>query len=483
MTDIKIEQIDNVWARVVCEDSTAQELSEFFTFAVPGAHFSPQYKNKYWDGKIRLFSTKTKRIYAGLIEYVKEFAKINDYTYSWTILKGDVCLLPKQEHIQEYNLPLKPHDYQYVGFLHALNNKRSVIVSPTASGKSLIIYMISRWLIDNGKKRGLLIVPTTSLVEQMYGDFKSYGWNVEENCNRVYYGKDKFKDVHLTISTWQSIYDMPKPYFKAFDFVIGDEAHQFKAESLKKIMTGLVNCDYRIGTTGTLDGSKVNRLVLEGLFGPVKQISSTKNLMGKQLAILSIECVVLKYPEEVCKSVKGFDYVSEMDFLISNPLRNNFIVNLAGVRKGNTLVLYTYVDKHGKVLYDLIKTKFPNRKVFFVCGDTEALDREKVRHITECQTDAIIVASYGTFSTGTNIRNLHTAILASPSKSKIRVLQSLGRILRLGDNKTSATLFDIADDLRYKSYINFTLKHYEERIKIYNEEKFNFKTHNIGLGK
>jgi len=481
MIDVHVEQIDNVWARVVCEDSIAQELSDFFTFAVPNAHFSPQYKSKYWDGKIRLFSTKTHKIYVGLIPYVGLFCKENDYTFSHMVFKG-IPLIAKTEHIQEYGIPLKPFEYQYAGFLHALNNKRSVIVSPTASGKSLMIYMIVRWLLSNGRKRGLLIVPTTSLVEQMNSDFASYGWNVAENCNMVYYGKDKFKDAKLTISTWQSIYDMPKPFFKAFDFVIGDEAHQFKADSLKKIMTGLVNCDYRIGTTGTLDDSKVHKLVLEGLFGPVKKVANSKDLMGKQLATLSIECVVLKYPEEVCKSVKGFDYVSEMDFLIGNPRRNNFIANLAGVRKGNTLVLYTYVDKHGKVLYDLIKTKFPNRKVFFVCGDTEALEREEVRRITEQEKDAIIVASYGTFSTGTNIRNLHNAILASPSKSKIRVLQSLGRILRLGDNKTSATLFDIADDLRYKSYTNFTLKHYEERIKIYNGEKFNFKTHNIGIG-
>jgi superfamily II DNA or RNA helicase len=174
-------------------------------------------------------------------------------------------------------------------------------------------------------------------------------------------------------------------------------------------------------------------------------------------------------------------YKDEIDFLIANSKRNRFICNLAGTRKGNTLVLYTYVEKHGKILYDLIRDKYPGRKVFFVHGKVEAEEREEVRHITENETDAIIVASYGTFSTGINIRNLHNAIFASPSKSVIRVLQSLGRLLRLGENKTEATLYDISDDLRYKSYTNFTLKHYEERIKIYNNEKFTFKTHNIGL--
>lgn len=302
-SDVFVEQIDNSWAKVKCEPSIAQELSDFFTFAVPGAHFSPQYKSKYWDGKIRLFSTKTHKIYAGLIEYVKEFCKLNGYTCTYSYLKGTIPLIPKREHIEKYKIPLTPHDYQYLGYLHALYNHRAVIVSPTASGKSLIIYMIVRWLLDNGKKRGLLIVPTTSLVEQMYVDFKNYGWDVENHCNRVYYGLDKFKDAHLTISTWQSIYDMPKPYFKAFDFVIGDEAHLFKADSLKKIMTGLVNCDYRIGTTGTLDDSKVHKLVLEGLFGPVKSVAKSKDLMGKQLADLRL---IVSFSNIQKKSVKVY---------------------------------------------------------------------------------------------------------------------------------------------------------------------------------
>ena len=480
--DIQINQIDNVFAKVTSEPAVAQELSDFFTFSVPGANFSEAYKSHYWDGKIRLFSLKTNKIYAGLIEYVKEFAKMGAYSYSYTMLKNSISELAKSEHIDDYKIPLKIRDYQYLGFIHAINNKRSMIISPTASGKSVIIYMISRWLLEHGKKRGLLIVPTTNLVEQMYTDFSSYGWDVEKHCQRIYYGFDKEPNAALIISTWQSIYDMPKQYFSTFDFVIGDEAHQFKAKSLISIMTSLINCEYRVGTTGTLDDIKVHKLVLEGLFGPIKRVASTKQLIErKQLAEFNIKCLVLKYPEEQSKLLKGIKYKDELEFLIAHSKRNHFIRNLAESLTGNTLILYTYVAKHGKVLHALFKEKIKNRKIFFVCGETETLDRELIRSIIEKETNAIIIASYGTFSTGINIVNLNNVIFASPTKSKIRTLQAIGRGLRIDDNKRKTVLYDIADDLRYKTYVNFTLKHYEERIKIYNAERFPFKTYNIGI--
>lgn len=484
MSDIHFEQISNVWAKVRCEDSTAQELSEFFTFVVPTAKFRKKEAKKYWDGKIRLFSFKTHKIYAGLEGYVRKFAKDFNYTYSVTLLKGNITEYPKKEHVANWHPTHTPRTYQWVAYLYALWVKRGIIISPTASGKSLIIYMIARWLLERGKKRGLLIVPTTSLVEQMYGDFREYGWDVEKNCQRIYEGFTTDAYAPLCISTWQSIYDLPKKYFAQFDFVIGDEAHQFKADSLKHIMDQLVNCDYRIGTTGTLDGSKVHKLVLEGLFGPVQRVASTKGLMEQgHLAKLDIKCLILKYPEEVAKTVKGQSYPDEISFLCENEARNKFIVNLAESLDGNTLILYNYVDKHGKILYKQICEKLVDspRKVHLIHGEVETEQREYVRKLTETQSDSIIVASYGTFSTGINIKHLHNVIFASPTKSQIRTLQSIGRGLRLGEFKDTCTLYDIVDDIRYGNYVNFALKHYEERVKIYNAEKFSIKSINIGL--
>lgn len=478
---VKIEQLNNSYLRVNCEPAIAQELSDFFTFEVEGAQFSPQFRKRHWDGRIRLFNLRTNQIYAGLYRHIEEFCKINDYEFETSLLDTGIGN-PTLEFIDKLKLPVTPRDYQLYAYMHAMKNKRTVVISPTASGKSLMIYMMMTWLLSQGKKQGLLIVPTISLVEQMYSDFKSYGLDVEKYCQKIYGGESKAPTAPIVISTWQSIYEMPKKYFSQFDFVVGDEAHTFKAKSLTDIMTKLINCDYRIGTTGTLDGSKVNKLVLEGLFGATKKIVTTKELMDqKHLAEFEIECLVLKYPEAVCKAVKGFSYQDEIAFLVANEERNNFIRNLALNLKGNSLILYTYVEKHGKILFDLINEKAYNRKVFFVHGGTDVDDREAVRHITEKENDAIIVASYGTFSTGINIRNLHNIIFASPTKSRIRTLQSIGRGLRLGDNKEKAVLYDIADDLRYKTYTNFTVKHYEERIKMYSEEKFKFKIHNVSF--
>ena len=484
---VVVEQIDNVYVQVHAEDSILQEMSDFFTFSSPGYQFSPAFKSRHWDGKIRLLNLRTRQIYVGLIAYIKAFCKQRNYTIEVLDDDKEVFPIDTKNLATALSLPMEPRDYQLLASSVGLTKKRTVLVSPTASGKSLIIYMMIRHLLNSGKKRGLLVVPTINLVTQMFSDFENYsklnGWNVEKHCQKIYGGESKIPDSELVISTWQSIYDMPKKYFSQFDFIIGDEAHTFKAKSLTSIMTKLISCDVRIGTTGTLDDSKVNKLVLEGLFGPVFKVISTKELIErKQLANFNIKCLVLKYPDLVCKAVKGFTYQDEMNFLTQHEGRNNFIRDLAINLKGNTLILFTYVDKHGRILFDLIKEKIDNnRKIFFVYGGTEAEDREAIRHITEQESNAIIVASYGTFSTGVNIRNLHNIIFSSPTKSKIRSLQSIGRVLRLGENKDAATLYDIADDLRYGPYTNFTLKHYEERIKIYSEEKFTFTTSNIRI--
>ena len=187
----------------------------------------------------------------------------------------------------------------------------------------------------------------------------------------------------------------------------------------------------------------------------------------KTLAKLKIKCIVLQYPDVDCKFMKDQNYQDEVDLIVRDERRNKFILNLTTHLKGNTLVLFQFVEKHGAVLYDMMKDL--NRKVFYVHGGTDTQTREEIREITENEKNAIIVASYGTFSTGINIRNLHNVVFSSPSKSRIRVLQSIGRGLRTTNDKTGATLIDIADDFTWKSKQNFTLRHFMERINIYNE--------------
>jgi len=314
----------------------------------------------------------------------------------------------------------------------------------------------------------------------MYKDFADYGWDVGSFCHKIYAGKERETDSQVIITTWQSIYKLPRKYFERFSVVIGDEAHQFKSKSLISIMTKLADAKYRYGFTGTLDGTQTHKWVLEGLFGPSYKIIKTDELMKKgHVATLDINVLLLKHPP-----TKFETFEDEIQYIINHERRNKFIRNLALDIKGNTLILFARVEGHGQPLFDLINSNaLEQRHVFFVHGGVDTEDREKVRSITETQNNAIIIASYGTFSTGINIKNLHNVIFASPSKSRIRNLQSIGRILRKGNNKTKATLYDIADDISFKSRKNYTLNHLIERIKIYNEEKFNYDIVNIPLKK
>ena len=353
---------------------------------------------------------------------------------------------------------------------HAITNEKCILLSPTASGKSLIIYYLIRYYKD---LKSLIVVPTTSLVEQLFKDFQDYGFDSETHCHRIYSGKDKVTDKRIVITTWQSIYKMPKKFYEDYRVVIGDEAHGFKAKSLTDIMTNLTNCPIRIGTTGTLDGTKTHKYVLEGLFGPAYEVITTKKLMDDEhLAQLKIHCIVLNYPESVCKEMKSATYQQEIDYLVSNQKRNSFITTMVSRLKGNTLILYQLVEKHGELLYQQLQEL--DKKVYFIHGGIKTDVREAIRSSVEKDENSIIVASFGTYSTGINIRNLHNVVFASPSKSRIRNLQSIGRGLRISDTKQKANLFDISDDLSYKSRNNYTLNHMLERLKIYNEQKFDY---------
>ena len=487
---MRISKKNEVYIKIIdIEPSLAAEVNDFFTFEVPGFKYMPAYRNKTWDGKIRLYNIVTGEIYRGLLPYIEEYLQNNGEDYELedglrsersvarSVVQGFVRGIRPTLNKRR----LKIRDYQIDAITHAIATDRSLLISPTASGKSLIIYCLVRYYHMMGLKT-LILVPTTSLVEQMYKDFEDYGWSSGTYCQKIYQGHDKKVEKDVVISTWQSIHRMPRPYFRQFGAVFGDEAHLFKAKSLTGVMTKLDTCKYRFGLTGTLDGTQTNRLVLEGLFGKAKYVVTTKELIdNKTLSNLKINCIVLKYPDEDRQIVKEFDYGSELEYIVTKVERNIFLSNLVGHCTGNTLCLFQFVEKHGKPLYSIIEEKYKDRKVFFVYGGVNTDTREQIREIVENETNSIIVASYGTFSTGINIRNISNIVFASPSKSKIRVLQSLGRGLRLGDKSQSLKVFDISDDLSIDSKLNFTLRHFKERINIYSEQKFDYKIDRIKL--
>lgn len=508
--DLVINEHNATHVRIQCSADLAQELADHFSFEVPGAKFSPLYRSGVWDGKTKLFSVFTKEIYVGLVPYVKKYAIDCGYTFQDNaspksndqITFEVIEKFAKSLKLESRGKPIDIRPYQIEAVVTALRDNRRLLLSPTSSGKSLIIYIILRWYALQ-KKKQLILVPNKSLVAQLFKDFEDYssanGWSTEDNVHQVYGGQAKDSNLPVILSTWQSLYKIGKgtpkagkledgvrkDYFSQFDVVIGDEAHLYKAASIVGIMTRCINATKRIATTGTLDGSETNKLVLEGLFGAVFKVTTTKELMkAGEVTELAIKCIQLQYSDTIRKHAKALKYDEEMDFLTTMPSRNKFIANLALSQKNNTLILFQFVEKHGKVLYEMIKNLAEDgRKVFFVSGDTDLADRELVRSLTEGNEGVIIIASYGTFSTGVNIRNIHSVIFASPTKSRVRVLQSLGRGLRLAEGKLLITLYDIGDDLKWKTHTNHTLLHMIERIRIYAEEKLSYKIVSIPIGK
>jgi len=498
---IKVRKKNHAYLYVEASPSVMNELTDFFTFYVPGYKFMPSYKNKMWDGKIRLYDSRTRELYSGLFKYLQEFANAEGREYSIEVehdsyygYPGSIDGTVDMSFIDKIPLAsngkvIKARDYQIRAVQEGLQNKQSMLISPTGSGKSLIIYLLIRYYLENNDKKILVIVPTTSLVQQMCTDFKDYAtfdksFDSDELCHMIYSGKEKLDLKKLIIvSTWQSIYKLPQQWFSQFGAVFGDEAHNFKAKSLTSILTKMKDAEYRFGTTGTLDGAQTHKLVLEGLFGPCYYVTTTKTLMDAgDLAKLKINILLLKYHNDHCFNLKKATYQDEIDFIVQHEPRNKFISNLALDQDGNTLVLFQYVVKQGKPLYNMIAERaHERRKVFYVSGETPVDDREAFRRIVETEKNAIIVASAGVFSTGINIRNIHNIIFASPSKSQIRVLQSIGRGLRKSDDGRDTVLYDIADDLHYKNHKNYTLQHSAQRIQIYTKERFTYKIYEVAL--
>lgn len=495
MTDLIIDDVDSVFIKVACERSLAKELSDFFTFKVPGHKYMPAFRNRLWDGQIKLYNIYKQEIYSGLHDYVIKFAQDRNYsiTNNARSCGEDITIEQVAEFIKTLNLsvsgkPVEVHKHQLESIHHSIREGRCLLLSPTGSGKSLIIYCLLRWYLKKLPKdrKVLILVPTISLVSQMYSDFADYSkldtFDVHRTCHKIYGGQDKETPKRVVISTWQSIYKLSNKFYDEFGAVFGDECHLFKSKSLTAIMTKLKTCPYRIGTTGTLDGTLTHKLVIEGLFGRSHKVTSTKDLIDKNiLSNLSIDCILLKYPDQTRQELKKITYQEEIDWIVQNQERNKFICNLAANLKGNTLILFQFVEKHGMKLKELFEQLNTKHKIFFIHGGTEVEDRELVRKIAEEEENAIIIASYGTFSTGVSIRRLHNIIFSSPSKSRIRVLQSIGRQLRKSEFKEKAKLYDLADDLSWKSYKNHTLKHYEERLKIYESEQFEHKKVSIPI--
>ncbi len=476
---IIISQPNEVFIKLSCSQGLSQELSEHFSFMAPNAKHDKRYKQKMWDGKIRLFNGRSRLLLAGLFNAVVAFAD----RYGYEVIDNRKNNVKQEVTPEQFGIFLKalqlpenraPRDYQIKGFRIAARDMRAMLISPTSSGKSLLIYLIARWF----GKRTLVIVPTTTLVRQLATDFADYGYTLP--VSQILAGASKEELHKITVSTWQSVHTMPPEWLSQFDVLIGDEAHGFKAASLRSIMENSTAA-VRIGLTGSLDDEKVNQLTIQGLFGPITKLISTKELMDRgQIADLQIFAYDLEYDEATRKMARKMkpEYDDETNFICDHKRRGKFVYSLVSRLTGNRMILFKKVS-HGKAIYEHLKKLYPN--VHLVYGDVDTDVRDQIRALTEMSKDAIIVASFKTFGTGINIVNLSHVILAASIKSKITLIQAIGRALRRGGDKVKAYVHDIGDNMSIGVYTNHSYRHFVGRLELYAKEQYPFKVIKVQL--
>lgn len=473
METVTVLPHDQVYVRLACEPAVWREIQEHFSYELPGARFTPAYK-RGWDGIVRL--AKKGFLYRGLLE---ELARLCSER-GWA-LDSRLEDAPRRTawSPRELDLPrgFELRDYQEAAIKHALSRGRCVLLSPTSSGKSLVIYAVAL-----RHARTLVIVPTVNLVRQLSKDFRDYGY--KGGLHEVSAGVDPYSTEPVVVSTWQSLarVEDKREFMNSFDAIVVDECHRAAAKSLVALMEAATDVENRFGLTGTLDGTQVNEMLLTGLFGPVERVTTTRELMDRGLVSQArVSVLALRHPERARRASQGRTYQEEIDYLVGCVPRNKFLARLAAGLRGNVLVLYTRVETHGAVLFDMIREEAPDREVRFIHGGVDGDEREEARDLVASSDDAIVVASYGTFSTGVNMPRVRHVVFASPYKSRVVVLQSIGRGLRLAAGKERCDVYDAADDLSYGNWRNHTLRHMHERVRTYARERIDYGVYEIDL--
>lgn len=490
MPDITIHYRDELRSFLECDPGVAYELSDAFSFFVKGYKWMPAFKAGRWDGKIRLFNARDRALYTGLLKNLFDWCSENGYSIAYAN-KDDFKDSNTSINDEQWNELLgtgkfEPRWYQENAVKYALNNSKSLVLSPTGSGKSYILYLIVRHLLEYYEGDILIAVPSTSLVEQLFTDFEDYvndGWSVEDNVHRLYGGKEKYLNKRVTISTWQTARLLPKSWFERFTAYICDEAHEADSKCQSAIIDQCAHARFRLGVTGTLDGTVMHELEMQARFGSLYRVATTKNLQDEgALAPLKIECLHLRYPRAEIDIVRHLEYQQEIDYIVSHKKRNYLLCKSAVSCDGNVLMLFNFIEKHGAVLYEMLKPMCDKvgKKLFYISGKTDVDDREEIRMILEREDNCVLLASFGTTKRGINFKNLDNLIFAHPFKATITILQAIGRALRPNPKKQYAKLIDVVDDFSYTTKKggkkqNTTLKHFLERLKTYVNEKWNYK--------
>lgn len=500
--ELKVKKRNESYVSLYGDSVALQVIYDYFSFKPQNYQFTPAYRQKRWDGVYHLYDIHKNLFPLGLVFKLDTFCKMQNINITYEDF-GCSGIKVDKETIENYTqnnlkMSIKLRDYQLDGVETALREQHCILLSPTGTGKSAMIYTILRMILKyNNKFKILIIVPTVGLVEQMVGDFEEYSANenidIAKKCQKIYEGSKKDVEKQIVISTYQSLQNVNADYFRQFSALLVDECHtgSVKGNVINRIVTNCINAVYKIGFSGTLQDTKMNIYSLNGLYGKVYQLTQTRKEIDRgNLTNIKIYQIYLHYSDsdaveffnkrnkakqmlainsEMPKTIlyqKEIEYVNEKDY------KRNFICAICRKQKMNTLILFKRNSQFGYKLYDKMKLEFPDRNVFLITGSTEIEDRDNVRKICENNNNAIIIASYKIFSTGVNIKNLHNIIFGESIASKITTLQSIGRTLRLHESKKQSQLFDIVDYISYDDEINMMVNHAFKRLDIYKNEKF-----------
>lgn len=491
MNIIEVQKENEVYFKINADIDQLLELKEYLSCYAPNYKFHPKFRARIWNGKISFFGIKDKLLPIGLLSEFKSFLNRFDYRAQFNFNKEYLYNEISKNQVKDFcdkltcTTDYTLRDYQYETVWRCLKNKRGVIESATGSGKSLSIYCSIRYLLKNNKQV-LLVVPNISLVEQMYSDFKDYGWmDIDDYAVRLYSNKIKNFDntKPVLITTWQSIFRKSENFFERFGGIIVDEVQHLKSVSIQTIAKKCKNADYRLGFTGTLPMEKADRYNIHGFLGQKLFDLKASTLIDKGiLSNIKIANVILKYTPEEVNYIKNRDYQSEIDYILDHKKRNKILNKIIDntPKEHNILLLVNRIEKSLDLVQPYLQEKYPNRIIYRISGQTDANEREQIRKEMEKNNGVILCATYQTMSTGVNIKKLHNVIFFASYKSKIKVLQSIGRGLRKHKSKEKLILWDVVDDFRWKKRTgnigeNHTFKHFKERLKYYKDQGFEYK--------
>lgn len=500
------------------DDYTNMEYNQMnicFTRKIQNWYFHPLVKKKLWDGTIK-FIDRYMRIPVGLWVELKnkckdfdiplEFEdedKMTDSSIDRDEYEKWVWDFFRDDKVYGKGGSKEIRDYQIEATYNILRAKRSCNEIATSAGKTLMIYLVMSYLLShNISKRCIIVVPSTSLIMQTMEDFEDYnsGDKIPDFVVQgIHGGTSKLKtNAQVVIGTFQSLTKLPQEWYEDVDVVCVDEAHYTNCKSVKDVITKCCNLEYAFGLSGTMkkDEKSADHYTLQSYLGPfINDISASFLIKNDYATKVFIKVVKLNYldddiREKLCNLIKNKQDIEgskllaiERKLVNENPTRFNFICDFIAKTTKNSLVLFSDIKGgYGRKIYDWLGNN-TNKNVYYVDGATSTEQRDDYFNAMRNNDNCVLVASFGTLSTGVSINQIYNIFFVESYKSDKIIRQSIGRGMRKQEGKDRVTIIDFVDDFSFKNNKNYLLKHGEERMKTYEEQHFPYKVWEVNLNK